>query len=320
MLKNLIINNFRTWKKAVLNFCPGVNVIVGLPDSGKTNILRAINWVNDNRPLKNRVQSKFTKDPVDVTIETDEDKVTLKKKNGKSVYIVNEQEFKAVGQGVPDIVKSTLRLSELNVQKQLDKPYLITDGPSEVIQEMDRVTQLSFIEEWKSELTSRINAENRNIKNINASIEVNEKTIKEFGDLDTINKELEDIEHIQNNLDNLDEQIKDAERLKDEAKEYQDELNKYKIPEGLAGKLDSALADLREIEYINEETLRAEMAMEEFNAHFKNVQMAKSQMLSAVKEYKEFINKLEKCPYCEICKTDIKEHSLEQLLEEYGIN
>ncbi len=319
MLKSLIINNFRTWKKVVLNFCSGVNVIVGLPDSGKTNLLRAINWVNDNRPLGNRVQSRLTDDPVGVSIDTDEGTVTLEKKNGKNIYWLNDRDFKAVGQSVPDIIKEALNLSELNIQKQLDIPYLITSGPSEVIREIDKITRLESIEEWKSNLTSRINTENRNIKLIGTSIEATEKAVKEFGDLDSINKELEDLEFMQKTLDFFDGLIEKAERLKEEAQEQQKKLDSLKMPEGLLDKLDSALADLKEIEYLDEEILRAECVTEEFKAHFKNMQSGKAMLLKEIKEYKEYINKLDKCPYCEFCQTDIKSHSFEQLLEEYKI-
>ena len=50
MIKSIDIENFQSHKKTRIDFDPGVNVIIGRSDSGKTSILRALNWVINNKP------------------------------------------------------------------------------------------------------------------------------------------------------------------------------------------------------------------------------------------------------------------------------
>jgi len=50
MIKYLQIQNFQSHKDSLLEFDPGVNVIVGSSDSGKTAVIRALRWLVWNRP------------------------------------------------------------------------------------------------------------------------------------------------------------------------------------------------------------------------------------------------------------------------------
>ena len=61
-IKSIEINNFRTHRNTKLEFAKGINALIGLPDSGKTNIIRFINWVLKNRPLGFKFHSDFTED------------------------------------------------------------------------------------------------------------------------------------------------------------------------------------------------------------------------------------------------------------------
>jgi AAA15 family ATPase/GTPase len=50
MIKSLEIKNVLSHKDAKLEFCPGVNVIVGPSDHGKSALFHAFNWGAFNRP------------------------------------------------------------------------------------------------------------------------------------------------------------------------------------------------------------------------------------------------------------------------------
>ena len=62
MIKQINIKNFQSHKSTQLKLDPGVNVIVGSSDSGKTAIIRAYLWVVDNRPLGNAFVSHWALD------------------------------------------------------------------------------------------------------------------------------------------------------------------------------------------------------------------------------------------------------------------
>ena len=48
MIKSLHIQNFQSHKKTTLKFHKGINVVIGQSDSGKSAIIRALNWTINN--------------------------------------------------------------------------------------------------------------------------------------------------------------------------------------------------------------------------------------------------------------------------------
>jgi len=54
MLKKISIQNFQSHKKTELDLVDGINVIYGLSQSGKSAILRALNWIIFNRKFSNK--------------------------------------------------------------------------------------------------------------------------------------------------------------------------------------------------------------------------------------------------------------------------
>jgi len=70
MIKQLTIKNFQSHKKTKLEFSDGVNIIIGQSDSGKTAIIRALNWVVNNKPSGDSFRSHWGGDTnVEITME-----------------------------------------------------------------------------------------------------------------------------------------------------------------------------------------------------------------------------------------------------------
>ena len=59
MIQSLHIKNLQSHKDSHLDFCEGVNVIVGPSDSGKSAILRALRWIVKNRPQGDVLRSHW---------------------------------------------------------------------------------------------------------------------------------------------------------------------------------------------------------------------------------------------------------------------
>ena len=51
MIDKIKIQNYQSHENTELELSPGINVIIGETDRGKTSILRALNWMFSNRPL-----------------------------------------------------------------------------------------------------------------------------------------------------------------------------------------------------------------------------------------------------------------------------
>lgn len=153
MIKELVIKNFQSHPGSILHFDKGVNVIIGSSDSGKTAILRAIKWVVTNRPSGDEFRSKWGGE-TEVTIAIGEpdkivmgDKVIARLKTDKeNAYRIDDKELKAFGQDVPEEIQIALNLNEVNIQEQLDSPFLLSSSPGEVAQHFNKIANLEQID------------------------------------------------------------------------------------------------------------------------------------------------------------------------------
>jgi len=147
MIQKIKIRNFQSHKNTEIEFSPGVNVIIGKSDSGKSAILRSLNWIINNKPNGNNFINNSDPDNVcEVIVETDNNKIRKIKSKKENKYFLNEKEFSAFGQDVPDEVKENFNFNELNIQYQLDKPFLLSDSAGEVAQILNRTVNLELID------------------------------------------------------------------------------------------------------------------------------------------------------------------------------
>jgi len=147
MIKTLAIANFQSHKDTVLEFDPGVNIIVGATDSGKTAIIRALRWLIWNRPGGDAFRSRWGGQTEVWLNDTDAYQVTrYKNDKGQNVYKLNEEYYEAFGTGIPDPIKEFLNIDETNLQQQLDSPFLISSTPGEIASYFNRVAHLDQID------------------------------------------------------------------------------------------------------------------------------------------------------------------------------
>jgi DNA repair protein SbcC/Rad50 len=159
MIKSLAINNFQSHEKTYLKFDPGVNVIVGASDSGKTAIIRALRWVVWNRPSGDDIRSHWGGDTF-VIIETENGFVWRHKgkidKYDLKVYDKSDLVFKAFGTSVPQEISQFLDINEINLQMQLDSPFLLSESPGAVASHWNKVAKLDKIDTGLQNINSEI--------------------------------------------------------------------------------------------------------------------------------------------------------------------
>ena len=147
------IHNFQSHKDTKIEFENGLNVIIGDSNSGKTAILRAIQWCIDNYPLGSdfittgeddcHVTINFS-DGTSITRERTRDKsgsyvVTGKTAQPDGSYKFWTQTYKGFGSKplievlnvhqMPKINLTKDISTHLNVMSQLDPAFLVTDSP-----------------------------------------------------------------------------------------------------------------------------------------------------------------------------------------------
>ncbi len=145
MIKSLQISNFQSHKSSLLEFDNGVNVIIGQSDSGKSAILRALLWLVTNRPSGESFRSNWGRD-TEVEMKMDGGIVSRTRGKGKNQYILNGQTLASIGTDVPVEVMKMLDLKDVNVQHQLDAPFLLSETAGEVARQLNQIANLEVID------------------------------------------------------------------------------------------------------------------------------------------------------------------------------
>lgn len=217
MIQFIDIQNFQSHAHTKLEFHAGVNVIVGTSDSGKSAIIRAINWVLTNRPLGDEFRS-YWGGSTQVRIQSDDAVVERTKSDKANVYLVNEQVLKAFGTSVPDEVLTALKFQPVNMQSQMDAPFMLSLSAGEVASTLNRIVNLDEIDTSMSNVSKSIRELNSTIKYESDKLSSLEKDVEQFANLEQIDKMLTALELTDKRIDEL---VSKAELLISMAKEIE---------------------------------------------------------------------------------------------------
>jgi len=202
MIQSLNISNFQSHKKSEFDFDPGVNVIVGPSDSGKTAIIRALRWLIWNRPVGDEFRSTWGGDTrVEIWIDGFG---TRREKGERNAYITGIEEhpdskpniFEAFGTDIPEGIKEFLNMDDTNLQQQLDSHFLISNSPGEVAAYFNKIAHLDQIDSGLKYLNSQIRQlDNKRGFIVEQQAEVAE-SLKRYEYLNIAEEELGSIERI----------------------------------------------------------------------------------------------------------------------------
>jgi exonuclease SbcC len=253
MIQELSIQNFQSHKNTRLLFDPGVNVIVGTTDSGKTAILRGLRLAINNKPSGQAYCSRWMGkgDTSKVVVTTMEGNVITRQEKPEKLYKLNETEFKAFGTEVPEEIKNVLNLGEVNDQAQMNMPFLISNSAGEVASHFNKVARLDKIDtataninSWIRELTSDIKYKTNQKKEL-------EEKVKDFQYLEKFEVQVEVLEEMEAGKSTLFSNIKKVYSLISKMKEQdlllEKEKEKIKI-EPLLNVIFSTISKKKELE------------------------------------------------------------------------
>lgn len=193
MIQEVKIINFQSHKETTLIFDKGMNVIIGQSDCGKTAIIRALKWVIENRPNGDAFRSDWGGDTL-VQLVTETDEITRIKTKSENSYQLNKTKFNAFSTNVPEEIKKALNMDEVNLQQQMDSPFLISDTSGNVATHFNRIAKLDKIDRGLSNVQKEIKLITSNITYTKIEIKRKAELLEEFVDLESFEKELNEIE------------------------------------------------------------------------------------------------------------------------------
>lgn len=172
MIDSARIHNFQSHSDSVLEFSPGINTLVGDSDCGKSAVMRAILWCITNQPQGDAHISDWCKTPkgkmkaqesCSVEVRSNPgpgmSDVTRKRSADFNGYLVyqggdSEDTYEALRADVPAEVASCFNIGPVNIQRQMDSPFLVSMSAGEAARYINSLVDLSDIDSALSEVNS----------------------------------------------------------------------------------------------------------------------------------------------------------------------
>ena len=253
MISSLHVENFQSHMGSTLNFHPGVNVIVGSSDSGKTALLRSIIWVVNNRPLgtayirtgSSRTRVTVTLNPhyggnasADLPEAAPAGQLTILRERSarKNLYEVNGVTYDTPARDVPPEVTQAFGMSDLNLQAQLDQPFLILDSPGEIAAWVNKVTKLDKVDDLILDLARKLNEWKDSVVRTKADVEILEDRLsgKQFMNLDLYERLVGQYDQHVETKDSLEELLESILSITSRIGDVDDQLVATRLPIGIA--------------------------------------------------------------------------------------
>lgn len=173
MLKSIHLRNFESHRNTLIEFSPGINIIAGASNHGKSSIIRGLYWIKDNKPNGSPMVSFWNRDSknnpkkntfVEAILSNGN---TLRRERSPDLngYRIGDDKLEAVGMSIPDEVTKVLNLSDVNMQYQFDRPFLLDESPAEVARFFNKTIRLDIIDKVQQKAEELRKSINRDIKN-----------------------------------------------------------------------------------------------------------------------------------------------------------
>jgi len=255
MVERIKLENFQSHKNTEIELNPGVNSIVGSSDGGKTAILRALYWVVNNRPTGSMFVSQWTKNEkgkqikkTSVSVEFSGNSITRLRFDKKNIYQASNgagkkpKEFEALRSDVPEEIAKIHNFQEVNIQRQMDAPFLLSASAGEVARFFNRIIKLDVIDRILSLAESKKRELKRNIEALAGKEIQTEESIAKFKGLDKIEKAIEKADKYLTRKESKEIKVKDLQSL---SEKYLKESNNLKSHSTFISNIEPKFDDLK---------------------------------------------------------------------------
>jgi DNA repair protein SbcC/Rad50 len=293
MLKDLTIINYQSHQKSVFHFHQGVNVIIGVSDSGKSSVFRSLKLVLQNRPLGLSFHSNFAKkeEPTEVYITVQNSKSTKQvgriRSEDRNEYTVEgfEEPFVAFGTEVPEEVSKILNISDINCQFQMDSPFLFSETPGAAARYLNKIVNLDKIDIALQNIASRKRQNESEIKFNQGRLDELDSGIKAFPDLESIGNKI-------SKLETLLEEIEGYLYTKELLSESVSSIEKIESKIDKIREIASLFSTVKKLEQVVSEKQKLEYTYDTIYGLIRDIETVKTKIVETqklVKKYPEII-------------------------------
>lgn len=216
MILSINIRGFQSHINTTITFDPGLTVITGATDSGKTSIIRAIRWLVFGEPGG---ESFINKHVGEATVEITTDNqmcISKTRKSNKTFYKIsypNNKEQIFEGATVPDEVKNILGITKqtfgdietaLNFAYQLEPPFLVSQSASVGAKILGKIAGTEVVDLATKSVAKDTYTARQNLAQSSKLIEKLMRDLSKYVDLDILKKECMECQSM---LDGVDKYI-----------------------------------------------------------------------------------------------------------------
>lgn len=247
MISSVHIKNFQKHKDLSLEFTPGINVITGKSDAGKSAVIRAIRWVLENRPSGNKFKSKGTAPSTSVNVDLviNNEEISRTKSTSKNEYFFKGETYKAMGSDVPEPISDFTNISSLNIQRQFDEHFLFQYPDSKVSKMINDVSGMEEIVLALEETNRRVRKGKSEEEFICELIDEKEKEIQKLTKYEIFESKIFRIKKSIKKLEKKEYKVEKLRKLLVQAKKIQ----KEKIHKNILNKIIKRYNNVIEISY-----------------------------------------------------------------------
>jgi exonuclease SbcC len=318
LIRAVKLENWQSWKEQTIEFNGGLNVLLGLSDSGKSAIIRAIEWVILNR--RPGSANSFIREGAKeccVAVEFD-DFIVFRSAGKENKYVLldllttQEQEFKAFNQTIPEPIQERINMEDINFQSQHETAFLFSSTSGEVARTLNEIVDLDIIDKATYNINSRIKDNDKELEFVQRNIDSVEEEVSNLDDrievLEPYVKKMkgnrDDFGEAHTDFMNTEMQISEYKSLTKQISDLESEIekdDKYQKVSEILEPLDELLQDKKEVERDLE---AVDKTIYLHNSILNNIDIFEKSIESYDKEIKELQDAIEEmqegtCPLCE---------------------
>lgn len=228
MLQTIQIHNFQSHENSQLDLSPGINTLVGDSDCGKSAVMRAILWAITNSPQGDAYVSDWTKTQkgkqmagaatyvaIDTNPQKDLGKFRVVRKrsqefNGYDVFDGSDNtQFEALRMDVPREVSQCFNIGPVNIQRQMDPPFLIASTPGEAARFINQLVNLTDIDEAQTEINSLGRSCSADLRAATTALEKAEDRVKGMEWVDRLQELAENLAGLEARINEARQKVRD---------------------------------------------------------------------------------------------------------------
>jgi len=209
MLERLQLRNFQRHEDLRVIFDEKVTTFVGTSDSGKTSILRSLEWAMTNRPSGSLfVRHDTNKLIASVSFWLDGHHLARRRGKGSvNELIVDGIRLEAFGSELPEPVQELCNVSDVNFQGQHDPPFWFSLSAGQASRELNAVVNLDEIDRVLAYMAKSVRRTKMEVGLCEKRTKEIERDCKRLAWVSEMEREWKEAEKRKKQLDNMEEEL-----------------------------------------------------------------------------------------------------------------